>query len=164
MITRKLIIVAFVCTLPVLFIPVTFRSFLINLVSSVSFIFPGRIIVLTFLLALLVAILFFLHPCLSRDSKHPYGCEFDCTVSSTFFKGMGCEPNAQPPTWNTKISLSLSLCLETRSWPVRIVKPCQYLRYRLDTPDIIYSHSPRHHENAETPSGGGLHNIVSRNF
>ena len=46
----------------------------------------------------------------------------------------------QCPTRNLEAQ-DVSLCLEIHSWPVRVVKSCQYLWYRLLTLHIIDSHS-----------------------
>ena len=156
MITRKLIIVAY------MYIVCLVYPHYIHILSENIVIFPGRIIVLTFLFAILTAILLFLHPGTGPDSKDPHGCQFDCNVFQHFLRDWGANPMPNPQPGRPR---SLSLCLETRSWHVRIVKPCQYLRNRLDTPDVIDSHSPRHHEKAETPSeGGGVYNTINRNF
>jgi hypothetical protein len=76
-----------------------------------NFIFPGCSTVRTFHVATYISVLFFLYLCPNRDPKHPSRREFNCTVlffsiNLFLFTGLGCKPNAQPPTWRTKVSLS----------------------------------------------------------
>jgi hypothetical protein len=66
--------------------------------------------------------------------------------------GLGCQPNAQPPTWRTRVSLFVQILMLDLSSLGHITSGYATAGVALN---IIGSHKPLHHGKVETPSGGG---------
>jgi hypothetical protein len=61
--------------------------------------------------------------------------------------GWGCEPNAQPPAWRTRVSLwNLTLDLSGMGDPVTSYATASIAL------EVMGSHKPSRHDKAETPS------------
>jgi hypothetical protein len=86
--------------------------------------------------------------------KHPSGWNFNCIVFSTKFvlAGLGCQPNAQPPTWRTRVSLlvwNLTLDLSGLGGPASSYATAGIVR------EIIGARKPR--RGGDTTGGGGFY-------
>jgi hypothetical protein len=90
-------------------------------------------------------------PFLTGLSKLPSGWNFSCIVFNKFvFTGLGCQPNAQPPTWRTRMSLlvwNLTLDLSGLGDPAS-----SYATTGIAL-EIIVARKPHRHDKAETPPG-----------
>jgi hypothetical protein len=67
--------------------------------------------------------------------------------------GLGCQPNAQPPTWRTRVSLFVwnpTLALSSLGDP-----SSSYATAGIAL-EIIVSPKPHYQDKVETPSGGSI--------
>jgi hypothetical protein len=84
------------------------------------------------------------------DFGFQYSFQLYRRLNKFVFTGLGCQPNAQPPTWRTRVSLlawNLTLDLSGLGDPAS-----SYITAGVAL-EIIGARKPHHHDKAETPPG-----------
>jgi hypothetical protein len=84
------------------------------------------------------------------DFGFQYNFQLYRLLNKFVFTGLGCEPNTQPPTWRTRVSLSvwnLTLDLSGLGDPAS-----SYATVGIAL-EMIGARKPHRHDKAETPPG-----------